>query len=351
MHLLVHLNRRRECLTRMSGKYLNSIFLLIILILALIQGCRRVSMEELNQTATPVPGITQQPITTELPVPTKQQTIYEAGDHALSMFYDGVERTYVVHIPPGVDGSEPVPLVLAYHGLGLDAGEMMRISGLNTQSDASGFIVVYPEGTGKVTSWNGGHCCGEAAQKDVDDVGFVRALIEELSTTLPIDPKQIHATGFSNGSIFTYRLACELSDVIASFGPVSATPAELDLQECAPSRPVPIIYFHGTADDANPYYGGELPSGFYFLSVSTTLQYWVDFNHCLTGPQITESGSIRHEVYSSCDAGTSVELFTIEGGKHAWPGGEAVSARMGEPTMEISASSLLWEFFLSHPMP
>ena len=211
--------------------------------------------------------------------------------------------------------------------------------------------MVYPEGTGKNKSWNGGHCCGEAAQKNVDDAGFVRALINELSATLPIDPKQIHATGFSNGAIFTYRLACELADVIASFGPVSATPAELDLQVCAPSRPVPIMHFHGTDDDANPYYGGELPSGFYFLPVSITIQFWVENNHCLTEPQTTEPGSIQYDVYSSCDAGTTVELYTIEGGKHAWPGGEAVSARMGEPTMEISASSLLWEFFLEHPLP
>jgi polyhydroxybutyrate depolymerase len=351
MCLLVRVNKRARRTLRMNGKSLIPIILLIIFIILSTQGCKRASMEEAVKTATQLPGIIQPPITTERPVITQQQTMYETGDHASSMLYDGVERTYVVHIPPGVDGSELVPLVLAFHGLGLDAGEMMRISGLNAQSDASGFIVVYPEGTGKITSWNGGHCCGEAAQRNIDDVGFVRALIEELSATLPIDPKHIHATGFSNGSIFTFRLACELADVIASFGPVSATPAELDLQVCAPTRPVPIIYFHGTADDANPYDGGELPSGFYFLPVSTTIQYWVDFNNCLAEPQTTESGSIRHELYSACDAGTTVELYTVEDGKHAWPGGEAVSARMGEPTMEISASYLLWEFFLSNPMP
>ena len=273
------------------------------------------------------------------------------GDHALTMFYDGLERSYVVHIPPGLDPSQPVPMVLAFHGLGLNASEMNRISGLSGESDSSGFIVIYPEGTGETKSWNGGHCCGTAARDRVDDAGFVRALIGELSTTLPVDKKQIHATGFSNGAIFTYRLACELSDLIASFGPVSATPAEDDLQTCAPPRAVPLMHFHGTADDPNPYDGGQAPGGYYFVPVSTAIQFWTGFNGCPTPPQTNESGSIRHDTYAPCKDGSDVELYTISGGKHAWPGGEAVNQKMGEPNMEISATALLWDFFRSHPMP
>jgi len=279
------------------------------------------------------------------------QLEYTAGDHALSLTHDGTERTYVLHIPPGLDPSQPVPLVLAFHGVSLNASEMMRISGFNSQSDASGFILVYPEGTGDTSSWNGGHCCGTAARDNVDDVGFVRALIGELSTSLPIDPKQIHATGFSNGAIFTYRLACDLSDLIASFGPISATPTEDDTQVCAPKRAVPILHFHGTADDPNPYNGGMSAGGFRFVAVSEVIQFWVNNNGCSAQPQSTTSGSIRHDVYTGCKSGSAVELYTIEGGKHAWPGGEAVNKKMGEPNMEISATAILWEFFLAHPMP
>ncbi len=281
----------------------------------------------------------------------KPQLGLDAGDHALTMVYDGLERSYVLHIPPGLDPSRAVPLVLAFHGVGLNASEMIRISGFNDQSDTSGFIVVYPEGTGDNKSWNGGHCCGTAARDSVDDVGFVRALIGELLTTLPVDPKQIHATGFSNGAIFTYRLACELSDLIASFGPVSATPAEDDLLTCAPGRAVPLMHFHGTADDPNPYNGGESPGGYYFVPVNTAIQFWTDFNGCPAQPQTTETGSILHEMYAPCESGSAVELYTIADGKHAWPGGEAVNLKMGEPNMEISATALLWDFFRSHPMP
>jgi polyhydroxybutyrate depolymerase len=267
------------------------------------------------------------------------------------MVFAGIERKYILHIPPGFDNSLPVPLVLAFHGVGLDANEMIRISGFSSESDASGFLVVYPEGTGANKSWNGGHCCGVAARDNVDDVGFVRALIRELSTTLQIDPKRVYATGFSNGAILTYRLACELSDLLAAVGPVSATQVLEDLQACQPERALAVIHFHGTADDPNPYDGGTTPGGFQFVSVDTAIHFWVDFNGCPAEPQRSELGSIRHDIYSPCRSGSTVELYTIAGGKHAWPGGEAVNQVMGEPNMEISATQIMWEFFLSHPMP
>jgi polyhydroxybutyrate depolymerase len=274
-----------------------------------------------------------------------------AGDNARSLVYAGIERKYILHIPPGFENSRPVPLVLAFHGVGLDANEMIRISGFSSQSDASGFIVAYPEGTGTNKSWNGGHCCGVAARDNVDDVGFVRTLIGELSTTLNIDPKRIYATGFSNGAILSYRLACELSDLLAAVGPVSATQVLEDMQACRPGRPVALIHFHGTADDPNPYDGGATPGGFQFISVDTAVQFWMDFNACPAEPRSTTSGSIRHDVYSPCGSGSAVELYSITGGKHAWPGGEAVNQAMGEPNMEISATRIMWEFFMSHPMP
>jgi polyhydroxybutyrate depolymerase len=316
------------------------IFLLVSIVLTATLACGTS-----GEVATPPPA------TATVPPVSEPRLKYTAGDHALSLTHDGMERTYVLHIPPGLDPSRPVPLVLAFHGVSLNASEMMRISGFNAQSDASGFILVYPEGTGDTTSWNGGHCCGTAARDNVDDVGFVRALIGELSTSLPIDPKQIHATGFSNGAIFTYRLACELSDLIASFGPVSATPVEDDLQACAPKRAVPILHFHGTADDPNPYNGGMSAGGFRFVAVSEAIQFWVNNNGCSAQSQSSTSGSIRHDVYTGCKSGSAVELYTIEGGKHAWPGGEAVNQKMGEPNMEISATAILWEFFLAHPLP
>ena len=271
------------------------------------------------------------------------------GDTTRSLSYGGEERTYVLHIPSVHDPSRAAPVVLIFHGFGLNAEEMMRITGFNAQADTSGFIAVYPNGTGRKSSWNGGDCCGEAAARKVDDVGFVRALIEDLSKLVNIDQKRIYATGFSNGAIMAYRLACELSDQIAAIAPVSATQA---VQTCQSGRPVSVIHFHGTNDQLNPYDGGYGPGGMVnFAPVKDTIQFWAKQNGCPVQGQVTESGNIVNERYSPCAQGTAVELYTIVGGEHAWPGGESVSEEIGAPTTEISATPLIWEFFAAHPMP
>ena len=105
------------------------------------------------------------------------------------------------------------------------------------------------------------------------------------------------------------------------------------MESCKPARPVPLIHFHGTADKANPYEGGTSLAGL-FVSVSDQMQFWVQFNGCPAQPQTTETGSIRHDLYTPCTAGADVELYTIVDGLHAWPGGEAVNQKMGEPTQE-----------------
>jgi polyhydroxybutyrate depolymerase len=262
-----------------------------------------------------------------------------------------MERTYILHVPPGYDGSQPVALVLAFHGLALDANEMIRISGLSPFADTAGFIVAYPNGSGQKKSWSSGHCCGEAALRNVDDVAFVRSLIADISSLANIDPRRIYATGFSNGAIFTYYLACEMADQIAAFAPLSATQVVSDQAACQPSRPVPLLHFHGTADRLNPYNGGTTSAGTEFTSVEQAIAFWVTFDGCPASPVRSTSGSIVHDLYSPCSAGSVVELYTITGGEHAWPGGEAVSAQVGEPNMEISANEIMWEFFQQHPLP
>ncbi len=286
------------------------------------------------------------------PVPTVAQAKpVVTGDATGSLVYGGIKREYVLHLPPGYDAARPTPLVLAFHGIGLNAEEMIRISGLNKEADTSGFIVAYPNGTGETKSWNGGHCCGEAAKNNVDDVGFVRALIDGLAGSNNIDRARVYATGFSNGAIMVYRLACELSDRIAAIGPVSATQILDDQSACRPARNVPVIHFHGTADRLNPYNGGTTSAGFKYLSVPDAIAFWSKKNTCPAPQQKKESAAIQHDVYAPCAQSSAIELYTIVDGEHAWPGGEAVSAQVGEPTMEISASPTMWDFFARHPMP
>ncbi|MCL5611190.1 MAG: polyhydroxybutyrate depolymerase [Chloroflexi bacterium] len=277
-------------------------------------------------------------------------------DSTRTLTVGGIERSYIVHIPPSYDGIQPVPLVLDFHGGGGSAESQMHTSGFESVADEKGFIVVYPNGNGrlgdKLLTWNGGTCCGYAVTNQIDDVGFVRALITDLQTITKIDTKRIYATGLSNGGIFSYRLACDASDLIAAIGPVSGT---LNYLQCKPKEPVSVIHFHGTADEHVPYNGGagdQSLAGVPFASVKDSIDFWLKFDQCPSTPKTESFADIQHDTYANCANGTAVELYTIIDGGHAWPGGNGPAWPGGDqPTKTISATKLIWDFFAAHPKP
>lgn len=279
----------------------------------------------------------------------------EADDPMQTLTAGGLERTHLLHVPASYDESRPAALVLNFHGGGGDAVNQRRVSGFNALADEAGFIVVYPNGTGrlgdKALTWNGGTCCGYAMTNHIDDVAFVRALVADLRTKYNIDPKRIYATGLSNGGIMSYRLACEAADLFAAIAPVAGTQ---NLDPCQPSEAVSVIHFHGTDDAHLPYDGGVGPesiTGVFYASVEQSIAFWLDADQCAAAPQTESFADIRHDVYT-CAQGTAVELYTILGGKHAWPGGDGPAWPGGdEPTQTISATRLIWEFFAAHPKP
>jgi polyhydroxybutyrate depolymerase len=279
-----------------------------------------------------------------------------AGDSTRTLNHDGIERSYLLHVPPGYNETLPTAVVLVFHGGGGNAENAARMTGFDAQADQAGFLVVYPNGTGrlgdKVLTWNGGTCCGYAQENNVDDVGFVRAIIADLQGIAAIDTKRIYATGMSNGGIMAYRLACEASDLIAAIGSASGTQ---NIVPCEPQEPVSVIHFHGTNDQHLPYAGGvgvDSLTGVNYASVQDSIQFWLDFDQCPPTATIEEFADIQHSAYTSCAQGSGVELYTIVGGGHAWPGSSGPAWIGGDqPTMTISATSIIWEFFSAHPKP
>ena len=148
----------------------------------------------------------------EAPAPPPAMIEIAPGDSMFQLNYSGLERNYLLHIPANYDPAKPSSVVLVYHGFTLDSDEMVRMTGFSELSEEIGFVVAYPNGSGSRQSWNGGYCCGEATSNDVDDVGFTRALIDDLAGKVNLDRKRVYATGFSNGAIMVYRLACDLAD-------------------------------------------------------------------------------------------------------------------------------------------
>jgi len=281
------------------------------------------------------------------------------GDHMRTVSVEGVHRSYLVHVPQQYDPATPTPVVLAFHGGGANAENMAAFSGLNEKADHGGFIVVYPAGSGRLQNlltFNAGNCCGHAAVSNVDDVAFTRALLDDLAQAVNVDPRRVFATGMSNGAMMTYRLASELSDRIAAIAPVGGP---MGTKDCHPSRPVPVMHFHGDSDEFAPFSGGKGrgPSGTHFYSVQHSIDAWVAANGCDTTPTTThlvdrqdDGTTVRQARYGSGKEGSEVVLVVIEGGGHTWPGKEPRMRFLGVSTRDISANDMIWEFFQQHPM-
>ena len=253
-----------------------------------------------------------------------------------------------MHLPPGYDAHTPAMLVLNFHGVTMTAEEQEHLSGMNAESDAHGFLLVYPRGID--SSWNAGpSCCGTAQETGVDDVQFVRDLLSELATRFAVDPKRVYATGMSNGAFLSHRLGCELADRFAAIAPVAGV-MNIEASACTPTRSVPVLDFHGTDDWVVPY-DGTLFGSAVFTSVPATIAKWRMLDGC--GP---ESAPTVHGdttcVTSSCKARGEVTLCTVTDGGHAWPGSASDDpSNVGYATRDVRASAMIYDFFAAHPMP
>jgi len=276
---------------------------------------------------------------------------------------EGDQREVILHLPPAYDGSTQLPLLIVLHGGGGNGEQVERQSGMDSYADKFGFVVAYPNGSGRledaILTWNSGHCCGYALSHNIDDVSFLRSLIDSLVSEYAIDPSRVYMTGMSNGAMMAYRAGAELADKIAGIAPIAGSiggQARVKYPAVfleSPAEPISVIAFHGMRDQHVPYDGGIGPEaitqGRIDFSVERSISFWLSADSCDPDPA-TESqanGNIIIDTYSGCEAGTAVVLVTIVDGLHAWPGG--VRALLDEPTQDISASEMMLEFFLAHP--
>lgn len=286
------------------------------------------------------------------------------GEHTRRVAVGVVERRYRVHVPAGYDAANATPVVIAFHGGGGNPESMVRLSGLNSKSDEAGFIVVYPYGSGvdpeRALSFNGGECCGYAMFQKVDDVGFTRAMLDDLASVANVDADRVFATGLSNGGIMSHHVASELSDRIAAIAPIGGP---LMMPAPQAKRPMPVMHFHGTADEFAPFQGGygKGHTGGKgvtdFRSVEHSIRAWVTLNGCDAEPEVEplpdtadDGMRVTRKTWGGGREGSEVVLIEIEGGGHTWPGMEPIVAPLGKSTKDISANDLMWEFFLKHPM-
>ncbi len=246
---------------------------------------------------------------------------------------NGAKRYYKIRMPK--PGSERVPALLVLHGGGGNAEQIEASVRLHELGEKEGFAVIYPEGTGvfahKLLTWNAGGCCGSAVRQNVDDVAFLGEVIDDAIARYRIDPSRVYATGFSNGSQMSYRLACELSEKIAAVAPVGG---QIVFSECRPKRPVPVMHVHGRRDHCASYDGGAACGGCFSSAfgfgarsdtfacppVELSVESWAKHLHCTSDEIEVERGSYTCRSFTSCQGEAEVRLCTIENNGHHWPG-------------------------------
>jgi len=273
------------------------------------------------------------------------------------------DRYFIMYAPPSCDFSKPVPVVLMFHGGGGTPEGLVKTSQMNKQADLHGFIVVYPSGSGsnpRRLFWNVLISQTYATAQRVDDLGFVDRLITDISAKVRVDHQRIYAAGMSQGGMLCYRLACDklLSTKIAAIAPVGAV-MTVSSQDCAASRPMPVISFNGMQDPIILYNGGistKIPRNDRINrpSVNTSIMHWVKLGGLPNQPDASGSrGDAQMKQFSKNASGAEVVLWTLTDGGHTWPGGVEILPEwlVGKVNRDIDASALIWDFFSRHQLP
>jgi polyhydroxybutyrate depolymerase len=280
-----------------------------------------------------------------------------AGTWSYWFDFDGTRRTYVLHVPAGLDAAVPVPLLIELHGGGGTGDRIDRLTGFYAIADREKFVVVAPSGTGR--AWNDGRIAGRAekggATREADDVGFISALIDRIESQTSIDPQRVYVTGMSNGAIMSGRLACRLADRIAAVAQVAGTAAPEVARDCDPGRPVPIMEIHGTADPLVPYGGGTVATRLGgrgdVVSVDDWAAGWVARNGDDATPQVTSvAADTTVRTWHGATPRSDVVFYRVSGAGHTWPGGMQYLPRriIGSTSGGFDASEVIWAFLSAH---
>ncbi|WP_341996504.1 hypothetical protein MRBLWH7_003332 [Microbacterium sp. LWH7-1.2] len=297
--------------------------------------------------------------------PTEECSIaVEPGINEIPLKSGGVSRPFLLYVPASYDGHTPIPVVINGHGSTSDGEEHLSYSAMIPVADEHGFAIVAPTGAVEYTRghiWNfpgfplfGG---SELAPEGTpDDDLMIRDLIAELPQAICADQTRIYATGFSAGGRMASRLACSNADLVAAVGAVGGLRAgsEPDIADCHPSRPVPVIAFHGDADPVNKFEGGTGTMTNFGYGVQAGVEQWASIDGCDSTPEVEEvTPTVDSATYGGCAKDSEVVFYTIKGGGHTWPGsGFPLPAdQFGATDMSINASELMWRFFETHQLP
>ena len=320
------------------------------------QPGNRIKTDPRQSLKTPLPSGTKQ----------KESRSYHYTDHVT---VDNLKRSYYVFVPASYSRSQSTPVLLVFHGLKMSAASMTAVTGFNGVASRNNFIVVYCEAVnGK---WND----GMNNASGVDDIKYVKSVLQSLSRKLNINQRRIYACGLSNGGYFCQMLASKMPDTIAGIAVVASTVMSQALTDAGSSKAIPAVFFFGSEDPLLNWNDGKdrnlgkyaqklgldknsVDPNFFslaryggWMSVNDLVSYWVTRNRSPGSPYSTllpdknrdDGMRVKLDAYGS--GNSSVHVYTIIGGTHSWPGALLLPGVKARSCQDISASEIIWEFF------
>jgi polyhydroxybutyrate depolymerase len=258
----------------------------------------------------------------------------------------GGDRPVELIVPSGYDPATPAPLLMLLHGRVATGFLQEVLFRFAPAAEANGVLYLYPDGTidaGGDRFWNATDLCCDRYDSGVDDAGYPRGLVDEVSAAYNVDPKRIYFAGHSNGGFMSYRMACDYADLVAGIAPIAGA-SYADNADCAASEPVTVVHVHGTEDASVPYLEGDYGYGPH-PGATGSVARWAELNGCSS--EVDElaardldadiSGTeTRVEAHRNCPGGGATELWTVQDAGHV-------------PGFSDDFAHQLMRFLLEHP--
>lgn len=281
---------------------------------------------------------------------------------ARTLVWGGRTRDYDVYKPVSAPAG-PLPLVIALHGSSQSADQFRHVAKFSLAAERDRFLVAYPEGVG--LNWNDGRDVAgiETYDQNVDDVGFLNAMVAAVDAEFDVNLSRVYAAGFSNGAIMALRWAQETPETLAGVGCVAGS-MPVQLYSRAAAGPVPTLFINSIDDPVLPFDGGTVTYLGFTLgemaSVPDSIEYWVAANNANTEPVATalpdaatyDNCLVQQNFHAPLTGGVDVLAYTISGGGHAWPGGPQQYEADARPVCyDIDATTLITTFFAQFQRP
>lgn len=287
------------------------------------------------------------------------------GNLQVHITVDGMEREYILHVPPAAGSRDALPLMVVLHGT-YGTGRKMQLGlGFDRYADERGFYVAYPtayreSGSVLPTRWNDGRETIESSLKSIDDVKFIATMVDDIAARVPIDRARVYVTGASNGGMMAFRLGCETPGIFAGIAPVIGNLPMSIAETCTPRAPLEILTINGDADPFIPLQGGEVCAnvrlgceGGQVLSTRASLDKFAEANECMRVPetqvlpvQVDDGTSIETLTFSACKSGARVISYIVHGGGHTWSPRMPQIPSAGKTSMNLDATQVIVDFFI-----